>query len=301
MLYRFNLLLAFLLVMVVAMLMLFRVDNLQPNYQVIIGDDMTYTPAYTTFSKNSNFANGRTLQDPVPGTIARSSQLFHFEPTPQDALRAGEELVNPFELSTKEGIDSADRGTLAFRSFCIACHGADASGFGPVAQRGFPPPPSLLTGKSREMKDGQLFHILTYGQNSMPQFAAQLPPERRWDVINHIRLLQQKAQQKTKSATESAVTATDAEAKQGEVPKAEKKVAPEEKLENASKEKPNAAPKAKEKVAPEEEKKRAPESEKKSALEIEDVEKEATSTSGTSKNNQSASDSPEQADTETQP
>lgn len=290
MLYRFNLLLVFILVMVAAMLMLFRVDNLQPNYQVILGDDMTYTPAYTTFSKNSNFANGRTLQDPVPGTIARSSQLFHFEPTPQDALRAGEELVNPFDLSTEEGAASAARGTLAFRSFCIACHGADGTGFGPVAQRGFPPPPSLLIGKSREMKDGQLFHILTYGQNSMPQFAAQLPPERRWDVINHIRLLQQKAQQKAKSAAESAATPPDSKAKQEEAPKTEQKAAPEEKQETAPKAKPKAAPEVKEKTAPESEKKPAPE-----------VEKEATSVPETSKSTQPDSDSPEQVDTETKP
>ncbi|NOY43294.1 MAG: hypothetical protein GXP26_15855 [Planctomycetes bacterium] len=298
MLYRFNLLLAFVLVMIMAMLVLFRVDNSQPNYQVIIGDDMTYTPAYTTFSKNSNFANGRTLQDPVPGTIARDTQLFHFGPTPQDALRAGEELANPFDLSTKEGVASADRGTVAFRSFCIACHGADGTGNGPVAKRGFPPPPSLLVGKSREMKDGQLFHILTYGQNSMPQFAAQLPPDRRWDVINHIRRLQQKAQQKAKSAAESAATAPDSEAKQEEAPKTEQKAAPEEKQKTAPKAKPKSAPEVKEKAVPEEKKKPAPEGEKKPAPE---AEKEATSVPETSKSTQPDSDSPTQVDTETQP
>ncbi len=59
-----------------------------------------------------------------------------------------------------------------------------------MTKRGFPPPPSLLTGKSPQTKDGQLFHILTYGQANMPDFAAQLSPARRWDVINYIRSLQ---------------------------------------------------------------------------------------------------------------
>lgn len=190
MLYRFNVALGLFLALVFALLGLTRVDNSRPNYEVKLGDDMTYSPAYASFEVNYNFSNGRTLQSPVPGTIARSTQHFHFEATPQDALRAGEQLTNPFDLSSEEGIASVNHGAIAFKTFCIACHGTDGAGNGPVARRGFPPPPSLLAGKSREMKDGQLFHVLTYGQNSMPQFAAHLTPQRRWDVINHIRRLQ---------------------------------------------------------------------------------------------------------------
>jgi mono/diheme cytochrome c family protein len=188
---RFNLVLGLALALVFALLMLLRVDHSLPNYQINLGDDMTYSPAYTSFEANDNFANGRTRQDPVPGTIARGTPIFHFEATPQDAIRAGEQLTNPFDVNIEDGAASAERGATDFKTFCIVCHGVDGRGNGPVAKRGFPPPPSLLTGKSRDMKDGQLFHILTYGQNSMPQFAAQLPPERRWDVINHIRRLQQ--------------------------------------------------------------------------------------------------------------
>ena len=77
--------------------------------------------------------------------------------------------------------------------FCIACHGPSGAGNGLVPQRGFPPPPSMMTGKSMQMKDGQLFHIITYGQGSMASYAAQIPPGRRWDVINYVRTLQQKA------------------------------------------------------------------------------------------------------------
>ena len=44
-----------------------------------------------------------------------------------------------------------------------------------------------------QMKDGQLFHIITYGQGSMASYAAQLPPDRRWDVINYVRGLQKKS------------------------------------------------------------------------------------------------------------
>ena len=43
------------------------------------------------------------------------------------------------------------------------------------------------------MKDGQLFHILSYGQGSMSPMAAQLSRAERWEVINYIRDMQQRA------------------------------------------------------------------------------------------------------------
>lgn len=190
MLNRLNLILTVALVFVLASSMLTRVDRSRPNYQVNLGDDMTYSPAYTPFEANDIFANGRTMQAPVSGTITRGAEQFHFEPTPQDAIRAGEQLANPFKRDTKAGLASAERGKVVFQYFCTSCHGGDGTGNGPVAKRGFPPPPTLLTGKTLKMQDGQLLHILTFGQNSMPNFAAQLPPDRRWDVINYIRLLQ---------------------------------------------------------------------------------------------------------------
>lgn len=191
---RLNVVLGILLALSVVLLVVLRVDNSRPNYQIVLGDDMTYSPAYQAMEPSSNFENGRTIQAPVLGTVARGGEPFYFEPTPDDALRAGEQLINPVELGTEAGAAAVEQGRLVFQTFCVACHGGDGAGNGPVAQRGFPPPPSLLAGKSQVMKDGQLFHIITLGQNSMPQFAAQLPPQRRWDVIAYIRSLQQNAE-----------------------------------------------------------------------------------------------------------
>lgn len=205
---RLNLFLLLALMLILVVLILVRVDHSRPNYRIMLGDDMTYSPAYAAYASNRNFASGRTLQDPVAGTLARGEQRFDFQATPPDALRAGEQLTNPFEKSADDMQAAADRGAIVFESFCTSCHGGDGNGNGPVAQRGFPPPPSLLTGKSREMKDGQLFHILVHGQNNMPSFAVQLPPSRRWDVINYIRRLQQAAPPLPTSAMEANATAT---------------------------------------------------------------------------------------------
>ena len=226
MLNRLNLFLVLALALVLLALMLMRVDHSRPNFQINIGDDMTYSPAYSPFEVNDNFPNGRTMQSPVPGTIAQGTTPLHYKPTPEDAVRAGEELVNPFDRTTEAGTASTERGEAVFQAFCVACHGGDGTGNGLVAQRGFPPPPSLLTGKSVQMKDGHLLHLLTFGQNSMPNFAAHLPPDRRWDVINYIRSLQAAAISEAK-IPESSVQSPEASV-ESEVPVTENSEPPVE-------------------------------------------------------------------------
>lgn len=112
---------------------------------------------------------------------------LHYAATPADALRAGEELASPLEPGN---VRARERGAFVFANFCAVCHGAGGAGMGPVAQRGYPPPPSLLAEHAQKMKDGQLFHILTYGQNNMPSYASQLSRADRWNVVLYVRTLQ---------------------------------------------------------------------------------------------------------------
>ena len=205
---RTNIVLLVVLIVVAATSLATRVDYSQPNVEVL--PDMKYTPAWTAYASNPVFANGRTLQAPVHGTIARGQMPLHFEATKEDAIRAGEEIMNPYptdssdESAAKLG-ESIARGGESYRVFCTCCHGPTGAGDGPVTKRGFPPPPSLLTGKSKEMKDGQLFHVLTYGQASMPDFRGQLAADRRWDLVNYIRSLQSSAPE-DQTVTETATT-----------------------------------------------------------------------------------------------
>jgi mono/diheme cytochrome c family protein len=77
-----------------------------------------------------------------------------------------------------------------YATFCQPCHGAGGKGDGPVALRGFPPPPSLLAGKAVSMDDAQIFAILTKGQGNMPSYASQMSAEDRRAAVAHVRLLQ---------------------------------------------------------------------------------------------------------------
>ena len=168
-------------------------DYTQPN-NIFVLPNMVYSVPYDTFAANPNFADGKTLQLPVQGTVARGASFSDYDASEADALRAGEQLMNPW---SEPGIDAdsllvvKDRGRKIFATFCLPCHGAVGNGDGPVAMRGFPPPPALNAEKSLKMTDGQMFHVLTFGQKNMPGYASQVSPADRWAAILHIRALQE--------------------------------------------------------------------------------------------------------------
>lgn len=158
-----------------------------PNAEFL--PEMVRSVPYDSFSANPVFADGKTLQQPVPGTIPRGFLPLHYEKTEEDLARAGQELQNPYSVEDHE---AAARGAELFRRACTPCHGPGGAGDGPVAQRGYPPPASLLAENALNLRDGQIFHILTYGRGNMPPYAAQISREDRWKVILHIRSLQAK-------------------------------------------------------------------------------------------------------------
>ncbi len=162
-------------------------DRSRPYFEFL--PEMVHSLAYDAFSPNPVFADGKTLQAPVKGTIPRGFFPLDYRATPEDAVRAGEELFNPFSPEDKHALG---RGAFIYAQFCQVCHGPQGTGHGPVAQRGYPPPASLLGPKALEMKDGRIFHVLSFGQGNMPSYASQISREDRWKVILYVRWLQTK-------------------------------------------------------------------------------------------------------------
>lgn len=204
--------LATLLGLVLTMVVVVRRNPTQTNWELL--PEMVRSPALQAFEVTPVFRNRRAQQGAVVGTIPRGYSPWHFSPSKEDAQRAGEELPNPYrqnletdtaslsasasKLASNSHVQlasSTQRGEKLYRIYCVSCHGAGGAGDGPVAQRGFPPPPPLPQGKSVQMQDGQLFHILTSGQGSMPSMAAQIDRGQRWDVINFVRSLQHQGSQ----------------------------------------------------------------------------------------------------------
>jgi mono/diheme cytochrome c family protein len=162
-----------------------RTDQALRNVEFL--PDMAHAVSAETFAANAALAQGRTLQTPPDGTIARGFKPIPFGATPEEAARIGALLVNPLAQDDERALR---RGADVFATFCRTCHGDRALGNAPVTLRGVPPPPSLLADKVRQMSDGQIFHIITYGQGNMSPLAAQVTREDRWRAVLYVRSLQ---------------------------------------------------------------------------------------------------------------
>ncbi|MGI4942689.1 MAG: CopD family protein [Janthinobacterium lividum] len=84
-------------------------------------------------------------------------------------------------------------GAALFGQNCVACHGAQGRGDGPLAH-GLPVPPANLTAEHLWMHaDGELFWWLSHGIKApegglaMPGFAGVLSPDQRWALVDYIR------------------------------------------------------------------------------------------------------------------
>jgi len=134
---------------------------------------------------------------PIVGTIARDARPLHYQATPEDETRAGADLTNPFPADDAAALE---RGRAVYANFCTQCHGPAGEGDGLVPARGYPPPPPWSAEKTRLLKDGTLFHVISYGRNNMPALQNKLSQEDRWRAVLHIRDLQRRAVQAAEQA-----------------------------------------------------------------------------------------------------
>jgi mono/diheme cytochrome c family protein len=158
-------------------------ESTEPNFEYM--PDMVSSAAVESFSASAATRNGRAMMAPPAGTVPRGYEPLHYAAGPEEAARAGRELSNPMpdvELVRR-------RGEVGFKRWCSPCHGAEGLGDGLVARK-FPRPPSLVADHARGLPDGQIFHIVTFGQGVMPSYAQQVVAEDRWKIVRHVRQMQ---------------------------------------------------------------------------------------------------------------
>ena len=128
------------------------------------------------------FADGIGMRTPVPGTVARGFLPYAYAGQPDSA---GKYLANP--LPASEAV--VERGHQKFLTFCSPCHGNFGRGDGRLAGQ-FPNPPTLHSDKVRQWPDGNIYHVITEGQNVMPSYASQISRDDRWAIVHYVRVLQ---------------------------------------------------------------------------------------------------------------
>jgi hypothetical protein len=153
-------------------------DKSQPNYQYM--PNMYEGVSYETYSESDAFKNGKEGQMPVKGTINRG-----FEPYGYENTTAGYELA---KANSKSPLDSLsrdmDKAKVLFDIYCAICHGTAGDGQGKlVKQEKFLGVPSYA---DRVITEGSIFHVATYGLNTMGSHANQLNTQERWLVAAYV-------------------------------------------------------------------------------------------------------------------
>jgi mono/diheme cytochrome c family protein len=155
-------------------------DNSKPNYQYM--PNMYEPVSYNTYSESGAFKNGKEGQLPVEGTINRGYEVYDYPNTPEAlvAVKAAD-LKSPIDTLSTEDMDKA-KGL--FEIYCAICHGNGGNGQGKLVTQGkFLGVPSY---KDRVINQGSIFHVQTYGLNSMGSYANQLNPHERWLVAAYV-------------------------------------------------------------------------------------------------------------------
>ena len=154
-------------------------DNSKPNYQYM--PNMYESVGYETYSESNAFKNGKEGQLPPVGTIKRG-----FEPYEYENSTAGYDLA---KLNLKSPLDSIsekehDKSKELFEIYCAICHGNEGNGKGKLVTQGkFLGIPSY---KDRVITEGSIFHVQTYGLNSMGSYANQLNQHERWLIASYV-------------------------------------------------------------------------------------------------------------------
>ncbi|MGI5864892.1 MAG: c-type cytochrome [Myxococcales bacterium] len=149
--------------------------------------DLARSAAYESFARP--MAPPEIRLAPADGSVPRGQLPFRYGPGAAEAARAGRELTNPLAPTAS----NRARGAKVYEARCAVCHGRSGAGDGPVVGA-LPPPPSLTTGRTAQVPDGELFHAATRGSGRMAGHEVELTADDRWRVVLFARELQRQAE-----------------------------------------------------------------------------------------------------------
>jgi mono/diheme cytochrome c family protein len=158
-------------------------DKSKPNYQFF--PNMYESVAYETYAESDAFDSkdglkGKEGQIPAEGSIKRGFVPYEIPNTPEGLLLAKTSLKSPLDSLSL----NAEKGKELFNIYCAICHGDNGNGKGKLVEREkFLGVPSYA---DRDITEGSIFHVITYGLNSMGSHANQLSQKERWQVANYV-------------------------------------------------------------------------------------------------------------------
>lgn len=148
-------------------------------------EDMQDQPKFKPLRQSDFYTDGRSERPLVANTVPRGylrADIYFY--TGMINGQPGD--LMPFPVTA----DVLKRGQERFNIFCSPCHSELGDGNGMIPQRGFRRPPSFHIDRLRAAPVGHFFDVMTNGFGAMPDYAAQIPPRDRWNIIAYIRALQ---------------------------------------------------------------------------------------------------------------
>ena len=148
--------------------------------------DMHVQPRQNPLSRSDFFADQRSARPPVEGTVARGQlRADTYFYTGKVGTNPGDYLPFP---ATKAVLE---RGRERYNIYCAPCHSRVGDGNGFIPSRGFArKPPSYHIERLQKAPLGYFYDVMTNGFGIMSDYASQISPHDRWNIVAYIRALQ---------------------------------------------------------------------------------------------------------------
>ena len=141
---------------------------------------MYQSVGYETYQESDAFADGKEGQLPAVGSLKRGFVPYAL-PNSNEGYEASKLVMTSPLDSTKVDIEKTKE---LYVVYCAICHGEKGNGKGYLVERekilGVP------SYADRAVTVGSVYHVMTYGLNSMGAYSNQLDQKERWMVAQYV-------------------------------------------------------------------------------------------------------------------
>lgn len=153
---------------------------------------------HAEFYNSNNFNLHRmNMRLPPANTVKRNAQgwLPYRLPNDSTGLRLADKLRNPLDSS----VAVLAAGKALYEMYCDHCHGTKGAGDGKVAsgvtidgkeKSAYAGVPNYKSDALKNISEGHIFHVITYGKGLMWPHGSQIRPEDRWKIVKYVKTLQ---------------------------------------------------------------------------------------------------------------
>ena len=150
-----------------------RAALLLPLLATACNENMVQQHRYDPYEAAPLWADGKVMQAPPAGTVARDAPVLA-------------------AAATRPSMSAAllQRGRERYGIYCSMCHGYEGDGNGIVPARGFPHPPSFHSARLRAAPSSHIYDVISNGYGVMYGYGDRVAPADRWAIAAYVRALQ---------------------------------------------------------------------------------------------------------------